>query len=224
MSTYETKEVDQLAVIRGLLERQATRSEALDAKVDALRAEGSARGLEQAAFNKRFEADLGSVRNEVHRLSNRVQAVETGLAVAQDDIRGLEDADTTLTRLKSETDLETEAAIGGAIAHVSRLDEALRSLRENDEKQNGDLDGLKSNDERQERVNQALCDVMGIDYAVISEPPPADAAEALAARAKAKPKTSLVGIARDNRKTTVAAVLTLLTVLFQCALEAIKHL
>jgi hypothetical protein len=149
--------------------------------------------------------------------------VETGLAVVQDDIRDLEDADTTLTRLKSETDLETEAAIGGAIAHVSRLDEALRSLRENDEKQNGALDGLKASDERQERVNQALCDVMGVDYAAISEPPPQDAEQALVVRQKSKPKTNLLGLARENRKATAGAALAFLTALIHLVLELVKH-
>jgi len=219
---HDTKEVDQLAVIRGLLERQATRSEALDAKVDALRAEGSARGLEQAAFNKRFEADLGSVRNEVHRLSNRVQAVETGLAVVQDDIRDLEDADHTLTRLKSETDLETEAAIGGAIAHVSRLDEALRSLSENDDKQNVALEGLRANDERQERVNEALCDVMGIDYSALSVPSTTVENGAGVAK-RPKPTTNLVGLARENKKATAGAALAFLTALVHLVLELVKH-
>lgn len=220
---HETEKVDQLTVIRGLLERQVTRAEALDAKVDALRAEGTARGLEQAAFNKRFEADLNSVRNEVHRLNTRVGAVEGSIEQVKDDIRELEDADSTLTRLKSETDLATEAAIGGAIAHVARIDSALTGLHADNVRQNAALDALKANDVRQERVNEALCQVMGVDYAVLSVPPPTDAAEARAFEQKAQPKTNLVGLVRENRKATAAAGLAFLTALVQLALELAKH-
>lgn len=125
----KTIEVDQLAIIRGMLERQETKSdtlatkfEALDAKTDAHRAEGARRGEETTARFKSLEAGLDGVRTEAKRLNER-------MTNAEEDIRGLKNHDATIESRHSDTTIEHEAALAGAIVHVKTVDSALGAVR-----------------------------------------------------------------------------------------------
>src|SRR5687768_10162719 len=111
MSSNEkpTVEIDQLGIIRGLLERQETKMDTLGVKQDLL--DTRFRGLETTTEN---------VRTEVKRLNERMSHAEA-------DIRDLRDQDGTILRQTSSNDLAHDAAIGGAIAHVRTLEEAVET-------------------------------------------------------------------------------------------------
>lgn len=107
--------------------------------VEAARVEGAARGREQEAFNKRIELNLDAQRGEIKTLAARV--------------RRLEDSDAAITRDQSDTNLEHEAAIGGAIAHVAKLEGAVTKV---DEKIDTTREAVKAHLDAQDR---ALADV-----------------------------------------------------------------
>ncbi|MBX3210197.1 MAG: hypothetical protein KF764_34515 [Labilithrix sp.] len=64
-----------------------------------------------------------NTRVEVQRLNGRVTELEG-------DVRDLRDDGAGIRRQHSETDLERQAAIGGAVAHVSKLEATVQALRE----------------------------------------------------------------------------------------------
>ncbi len=105
-----TLDLDQLAIIRGLLERAETKMDTVGSKVDLL----------DSRF-KNLEATTDGLRHEVHRLAGRVTGTE-------EDIRELREKDATILRETSSHDREHEAAIGGAIVHARRLDETVQAM------------------------------------------------------------------------------------------------
>ncbi|MBX3203991.1 MAG: hypothetical protein KF764_02920 [Labilithrix sp.] len=110
-----TLELDQLAIIRGLLERQ-------DAKVDALRAEAAQRGAEQSAYNSRMEAAQSTIRHEVKNLSGRVIDLTGRVGRLERSAGDTQERVGDVARRTSDADLAHDAAIGGAIAHIAHID------------------------------------------------------------------------------------------------------
>lgn len=119
MSTNEkpTVDLDQLAIIRGLLERQEQRQERQESKVDNI---GSKVDLLDTRF-RNLEATTENTRIETQRLAARMTLVEG-------DIRELKDKDTAIVRAQSDADLEQQAVVGGVIGHVARIEGALQEL------------------------------------------------------------------------------------------------
>jgi len=197
MSDHDTKEVGQLATIRSLLERQAAKADALEAKADAHRAEGARRGEESTAKFKSLESAVEAVKVETQRLNMR-------MTEAEKDIRGLRDGDVDLRRTQSDSDLSHQAALGGAIAHVRTLGESLEAIRVNDEKQN--------------RVHRAICLELGLDYEAISASDEPTSKNALK-------KTTLHALARENKASTLSSALAFLIVVIQLAMHllGVKH-
>jgi hypothetical protein len=186
----------EYAILRNL----SAELQAVSAKVDASRAEGTTRGLEQAAVNRRIEADLGSLRTEVRNQGTRLATVES-------EVRDLRNEDAEVKRSVSESDLAQEAALGGAIAHVRTLDHEMSQMREQ----------LAAGG----RVDHAICSVLGVDYHAIATPPGKDESpEDVAQRTrKAKPKTDFVQLARENKVGTWAATLAFLTAAIELAIK-----
>lgn len=122
MSDKPTREVDQLEVIRQMLERSASQQELLNAKVDAQRAENEARGT-------RLEANIDMLHGEFRVLADRVDVLETRVKHVRE--RGDE-----VARQSSSVDLEHEAAIGGAINHIADVDRRTADMAD-------DLDAVK---------------------------------------------------------------------------------
>lgn len=219
---HKTQDIDQLSVIRGLLERQAdilekqsARNDVVEAKVDALRGESAARGAEQAKYNASFEAQLATVRHEVGVVANRVTIVEGRVGHAEQEIRQLEETDAKNARQTSELDVTTQAALGGAIAHVAVVDDALEKQAEAFDKQ---TKATEAQTEKQERVNKAFAAVLSVDYEAIAKAP-----EDGAAMEVAKPKNSLATLARENKVGSTAAALAFITAVVQLAIELLKH-
>ena len=185
---------EQLAIIRGLLERQAAKTDAIEAKVDAHRAEGERRGHEQSA-------GLEAVRVEVQRLNSR-------MAEAEHDIRELRDADGHVLRHQSEVDLEHAAAIGGAIAHTRTLDEKVIAL---DEK----VGALTEASERNERANRAVFGELGLDYSSVTSDRPSASPN--------RPKTTLAKIATENKSSVAAGVVSTLLIIVQIVWKLLEH-
>ena len=107
-----TVDVDQFAIIRGLLERQETKVDNIGSKVDLL----------DTRF-RNVEATTENTRIEVQRLTSRVTHLEG-------DVKGLKEKDGAILRQHSETDLERQAAIAGAMVHVAKLESAVQAQGE----------------------------------------------------------------------------------------------
>lgn len=152
------------------------------AKIDATRAEGAERGA-------KLDRDMTVLRHEVNNWATRIRNVEI-------QVRALTDMTSETKREVSEADHEVEATIAGAITHTARLETFVQRVAEDMELQS----------EKQDRVNNALCAVLGLDYGTISAAPTAELAKA------APPKTSLVTIARENKAGTVIGLITFMTV------------
>ncbi len=185
---------DDLTIIRTLLERQAAKTDAIEAKVDAHRAEGDRRGLEQAA-------GLEAVRVEVQRLNSR-------MTDAEHDIRELRDVDGDVRRHQSETDLAHEAALGGAIAHVRTVDAQLAEVKE-------DVGEVKAETQRAARVDQAICAELGLDYEQVSSSEDGP---------HLKPKkTTLAKLATENKSSVAAGVVSTVLLLVQIVWKLLEH-
>ena len=114
--------------------------------------------------------------------------------------------------------VESALRIQGA-AHAASMADAVKAavqpMRE-------DVDSLRSSDARQDRVQRALCQVMGVDYDAVSIPPPADEDEARALARRAKPKANLRELVSNNRKSTVASALTLAIIIAEIILRSMS--
>lgn len=186
---------EQLSIIRGLLERQAAKTDAIEAKVDAHRAEGERRGHEQSA-------GLEAVRVEVQRLNSRMTDAER-------DIRDLRDADGHVLRHQSESDYAHEAAIGGAIAHARTLDEAVNELRE-------EVAEVKQATVRAERADRALFNEFGLDYTTTTSDTPSMGP-------RRPPKTTLAKLATENKSSVAAGVVSTVLLIVQIVWKLLEH-
>jgi predicted nuclease with TOPRIM domain len=107
-----TLEMNQLEIIRRLIEKSESKLDNVSSKVDLL----------DTRF-RTLEATAEGTRHEVQRLNGRVTDLEG-------DVRHLRDQDSTIKRQTSETDLAHEAALGSAIAHVSKLEKVMKDQGE----------------------------------------------------------------------------------------------
>jgi hypothetical protein len=225
-------EIQQIDIVLALLRKreeqhevQLAETRALSAKIDASRAEGAQRGAEQTSFNGKIERDVSAVRHEVRNVSQR-------LIIAEEEIESLKEADARNARDTSEVESTTEAAIGGAMAHVSKLDagfagvkaEIATTQKQLEEQNQRSAVRTASQDETnamQGQVNHAVCSTLGIDYTTLTNGTARNETEALAKVKDASPNVGLVKIASENRLAAVIAFLTLLTVLGQIILKAL---
>lgn len=111
-----TLDLDQLAIIRGLLERN-------EAKMDAVSAEVRTVSAEQRASS----AELRSLGTTTEGIRTEVQRLNTRMTEAEGDIRELREKDATIATTASNADLAHEAAIGGAIVHVRTLEASVKN-------------------------------------------------------------------------------------------------
>jgi hypothetical protein len=107
-----TLDLDRLEIIRRLLEKQSTQLENVGSKVDLL----------DVRFRS-IEVTTEATRNDVVRLDGRVKTLEA-------DVRELRERDAGILRQQSDADYQQQAAIGGAIAHVSKLETAVHEQGE----------------------------------------------------------------------------------------------
>jgi chromosome segregation ATPase len=99
----------------------------------ALREEGAARGERTQGRLDELTKTIATVSSQQVEQSRRLVILE---ARAHELERRLRDVRTDSTRALSETDLRHESEMAAAIVHVQNLEQALRELRDNDEKQN----------------------------------------------------------------------------------------
>ena len=177
----------------------------LNAKIDASRAEGSQRGSEQHIFNTRIEGDLKVLRHEVKNWQQRVTVVE-------EEIADLKEADGHLKRQTSEADMAVEAALGGAMAHVNKLDEGFKDIKDELVMQN---ERSRDRTGMQDQINHAVCSTLGINYASLTTGVARNETEALAKVHSAAPKANLKKVAMENRVAAFMAFLAFLTALAQ---------
>lgn len=170
MSDKPTREVDQLEVIRQMLERSATvqeslatHQEALSAKVDAQRAEADARGA-------RLEGNIDVMRGEFRVLAGRVDTLEMR-------VRHIGDKGDETARQSSSVDLEHEAAIGGAVAHIAKVDERTADMAEVQENHSATL---RAHGEALQIVVRELGVEASLPTPTGSIPPPGDRRKAVA--------------------------------------------
>lgn len=81
------------------------------------------------------------------------------------------------------------------------------------------IDDLEANDGKQNRVDAAICDELGLDYASVAAPDQGP----VRTTGPAKPKTTLAKIARENKAGTAAATLTFATLVIELALRILGH-
>lgn len=108
-SEKTTVALDQFAILRGLLDRAAAKSDALDAKFDRLA--------------ERMEAGVQGLRTELSQIKGELAALEAR-------IDELENKDAALERQQSDASLEHEAAVGVTLGKVARLELALEQTNE----------------------------------------------------------------------------------------------
>lgn len=186
---------EQLLFIRGLLERQVAKADAIEAKVDAHRAEGERRGHEQAA-------GLEAVRVEVQRLNSR-------MTDAEKDIRELRETDGAVLRQQSEADYAHEAALGGAIAHAHTLAETVNALKD-------ELAEVKDSTARAEKADRALFNELGIDYTTTTSDSPS-------VPPRRPAKTTLAKLALENKSSVAAGVVSTVLLIVQIVWKLLEH-
>lgn len=135
MNEKPTIDLDQLAIIRGLLERQETKVDNIGSKVDLL----------DTRF-RNVEATTENTRIEVQRLTGRVSHLET-------DVKGLKEKDVTIVRTQSDANLEQQAVVGGIISHVAKLEVAVQAQGET-------LEGLKKGQSAQTATLATLANAL----------------------------------------------------------------
>lgn len=220
-----TVQVVTLQVIHDLLKKRETENdliqqqnktlaannEAIGSKIDALRAEGSKRGAEQAANMRLLEQQVSATRHEVRNLAQRVH-------IAEGEISDLRDNGSKALRQSAEFSLEHQQAIAGAKQHATQLSESFaavhvefQEVKENDTQQNDEL-------AKNRRVNRAVCEVLGLDYDAVSMDP--KSSNALAHRQDdPKPKATLPQTATNTKLAAVVSLFTFLALALQIVLK-----
>jgi hypothetical protein len=101
---------------------------ALKATLDAMRAEGHARGLEQSVAIGRLESNVVTLGHEVGRQGHELVRLGVRIGHLEGGHRKLQEKDAEIARQTSDHALEAEAAIGGAKAHAEVTDRAIRAI------------------------------------------------------------------------------------------------
>lgn len=168
--------------------RQLELLESLSGKVDALVTDSRA----TAADVRSVRAEVLAVASEQGRAGARMTVFESRIGAVESKVLNLADKDTDLLRHVSSTNLEHEAALGGAIAHVAKLETSVETTS---------------------KVQAAICAELGLDHAAIvdggrSIPPPGTSMVKT-------PKTTLKRISVENKGGAIMAGLTLALVIAQ---------
>lgn len=203
----ESQASGQLAAILLAVERQTSRAEVLEAKLDTIKSETERFGNAQETFNRRLEKDFELLRNSVHALGRRVSVAET-------TIDRLHAADGEIVREQSAGDLRAHAEIGRTLAHLSELATHVEELRDHGA--------------RRDRVDEALCRELELDYDGIAKGeknsmPPVGPERKDRVRAAKSRRSKLNRLARENRSTLGASLAAALLVALQIAFELLKQ-
>lgn len=150
---------------------------------------------ELSGAHRKFEMQLNKTRDEVATLRSKIREEVEGHRADRQHISNL--------------DLEHEAAMGAAIAHVSRLEQELADMREQ-------MAQAHRERGRQSEALGAIVDELGIHDRVQlgkTVPPGTD-----------KPKSALTKMSRAQKGGIVASVATGVVVVVQLVLEVLHRL
>jgi hypothetical protein len=208
--------------------------QAINAKIDASRAEGEARGHKQSQ-------EMAMLRGDVASLTTRVTTIEGRQAENEDAVRKLRDEPRDPPQGPTAAGLEQAEQLGSALGQIIKLEQAvtntidgamvaIRAEAATDQQKlreeisagqaaikielEGKIDSsnaaTKSQLDTQDRVQRGVVAALGLDYQAISAPPPDDPEEKKKHALATKPAVSLKTLSREQKAAAFISI-TLLT-------------